>query len=280
MKNYVLFAFLLLSGANFAQEKINVILIGTYHFNNPGFDQGKVKERNILEKSNQESLEKITDKIVKRYKPSKVFVEYYFSDKANLNRMFSLYKQEKPYYNLDTISKAKDFYKRFYAENEIFQFGFRLSKKAGNDLIYAMDYDKVSLRFDKIKAKIEESNLLKFEEYQTKIKEMEESINSCVSSSTLEEVWKCLNQPNVYQTNKGLYIEFLNRISQEPDFFGSELVSNWYKRNLIMFSNIQNQVTGSDKNIVVIAGVGHAAMFEEFFKLDKRFNLIKIESVL
>lgn len=280
MKKIILIAFLFFAGASFAQEKINVILIGTYHFNNPGFDQGKVKERNILEKSNQESLEKITDKIVKKYKPSKVFVEYYFADKTNLNKMFSLYKHDKPYYNLDTISKAKDFYKRYYAENEIFQFGFRLSKKAENDLIYAMDYDKVPLRFDKIKAKIEESSLFKFEDYLAKIKEMEEGVNSCVSSSTLEEVWKCLNQPNVYQTNKGLYIELLNRISQEPDFFGSELVSNWYKRNLIMFSNIQNQVSSSDKNIVVIAGVGHVAMFEEFFKLDKRFNLVKIENIL
>lgn len=280
MRNYILLAFLLFFGTTFAQEKINVILIGTYHFNNPGFDQGKVKERNILEKVNQESLEKITNKINKKYKPSKVFVEHYFSERAKLNQMYSLYKQDKPFYNLDTVSKAKDFFKRFYAENEIFQFGFRLSKKLGNDSIYAIDYDKVALRFDKIKSEIGKISILSFEDFQEKIKEMEESVNSCVSSSTLEEVWKCLNQQKIYDNNKGLYVSFLNRISQEPDFFGSELASNWYKRNLIMFSNIQNQITPTDKNIVVIVGVGHAAMFQEFFRLDKRFNLIKIETVL
>lgn len=31
-----------------AQEKIKVILLGTYHFNNPGNDMIKSKERNIL----------------------------------------------------------------------------------------------------------------------------------------------------------------------------------------------------------------------------------------
>ena len=280
MKKYIVLALLFFCVASFAQEKINVILIGTYHFNNPGFDQGKVKERNILEKSNQESLEKITTKIVKKHKPSKVFVEHHFSDKENLNKMYSLYKQDKPFFNLDTINKSKEFFKRYYSENEIFQFGFRLSKKSNNDSIYPIDYDKVPLRFDKIKSKMEQSSVLRFQDYQATIKEMEESVNSCVAASTLEEVWKCLNQPKTYEANKSIYVEILNRISQEPDFFGSELVSNWYKRNLIMFSNIQNQVSSSDKNIVVIAGVGHAAMFEEFFKLDKRFNLIKIENVL
>ncbi|WP_175634340.1 hypothetical protein [Pedobacter ghigonis] len=47
------------------------MLIGIYHFNNPGFDEGKMKERNILSDENQPGLERITDKLIKNIAPLK-----------------------------------------------------------------------------------------------------------------------------------------------------------------------------------------------------------------
>ncbi|TPD71225.1 DUF5694 domain-containing protein [Flavobacterium microcysteis] len=280
MKRFFAFLLLLSFSTGFSQKiaKTNVLLIGTYHFNNPGFDQGKMKERNILDKENQEALEQITAKIIKKYNPSKVFVEYSFSEGKRLNELYSLYKNDKPFYQLDTIKK--DFYKRFYSENEMFQFGFRLAKKSGNDSIYAIDYDEVPIRFDLIQSKLAESKTFNFSDYEAKIAELSDYTNSCLDSKKLEEVLLCLNSPKQYELNKGLYISFLNRISQSPDFFGPDLVAAWYKRNLIMYANIQNQVSETDKNIVIIVGAGHAAMMEDFIKNDERFRLIRIDQVL
>ncbi len=269
--------FLYINSFSQNQTKTNVVLIGTYHFNNPGFDEGKIKERNILTKENQEGLERITDKIIKKYKPSKVFVESDFDKRNNLNEMYNLYKNGRGYYNIDTLDS---FYKRFYKENEIFQLGFRLALKAKNDSIYSIDYDKVPIRFDLIKSKIESISTVDFAEYKKNIAELETFMNTCISQDTLENALKCLNSTEQYRLNKGLYISFLNRINKGNDFFGSDLVSLWYKRNLIMFSNIQNQIVPTDKNIVIIIGAGHAAMMEEFFKSDTRFNLVKIDEVL
>jgi len=280
MKRFFAFLLLLTFSTGFAQKitKTNVLLIGTYHFNNPGFDQGKVKERNILDKENQEALEQITTKIIKKYKPSKVFVEYSFSEGKRLNELYSLYKNDKPFYRLDTIKK--DFYKRFYNENEIFQFGFRLAKKSGNDLIYAIDYDEVPIRFDLLQSKLEESKVFNFADYKAKVTELSDYMNFCLEPKKLEEVLLRLNSPKQYELNKGLYLSFLNRINQSPDFFGPDLVAAWYKRNLIMYANIQNQVSNADKNIVIIVGAGHAAMMEDFIKNDERFRLIRVDQVL
>lgn len=95
MKHYLVFLFIVLSTCAFSQSKTktNVILIGTYHFNNPGFDEGKMKERTILSQESQDALERITDKLVNKYKPSKVFVEYDFAKENKLNQMFELYKK-------------------------------------------------------------------------------------------------------------------------------------------------------------------------------------------
>ncbi|MEZ0007190.1 hypothetical protein ABH942_002569 [Flavobacterium sp. 28YEA47A] len=279
MKRFFPFLLLLSFSTGFAQKtaKTNVLLIGTYHFNNPGFDQGKVKERNILDNENQEALEQITAKIIKKYKPNKIFVEYYFSEGKRLNELYSLYKNDKPFYQSDTIKK--DFYKRFYSENEIFQFGFRLAKKSGNDSIYAIDYDEVPIRFDLLRSKLAENKVLNYADYEAKIAELSDYMNFCLEPKKLQEVFLRLNSPKQYELNKGLYISFLNRINQSPDFFGPDLAAAWYKRNLIMYANIQNQVSETDKNIVIIVGAGHAAMMEDFIKNDERFRLIRVDQV-
>lgn len=168
MKFYLTLFFVIYSLYSFSQSqsKINVILIGTYHFNNPGFDEGKVKERNILSQENQKDLEQISDKLIKKYKPSKVFVEYDFAQENKLNEMFQAYKNGEKFYDLDTLNS---FYKRYYTENEIFQFGFRLASKAKNKSIYSIDYDEVPIRFDLIKSKLETKSNITFENYKLKM---------------------------------------------------------------------------------------------------------------
>lgn len=279
MKNIVLINLLFyffFPSTGFAQKQTNVVLIGVYHFNNPGFDEGKMKDRNILNDENQKGLERITDKLIKKYHPAKVFVEYDAAQNHQLNDWYALYKNARPFYRADTLNA---FYKRFYSENETFQLGFRLAKKAGNDSIYAMDYDEVPIRFDLIKSKMEGNRYFTYTDYQRKITELEVFMNGCLSQPKLEDVLLCLNSEEQYRLNKGLYIAMLNRVNKPADFFGSDLVSAWYKRNLIMYANIQNQVSTQDKNIVIIVGAGHAAIMADFIKADKRFNLIKINEL-
>ncbi len=271
-----LFLYFFFSSAGFSQQQTNVVLIGIYHFNNPGFDEGKMKDRNILSEENQQGLERITDKLLKKYRPGKVFVEYDAAKNNKLNALYALYKNAKPFYRADTLNA---FYKRFYSENETFQLGFRLAKKAGNDSIYAMDYDEVPIRFDLIKSKLQASRSFTYRGYQDKITQLELFMNACLSKPKLEDVLLGLNSQEQYQLNKGLYISFLNRINQPDDFFGSDLVAAWYKRNLIMYANIQNQVSAADKNIVIIVVAGHAAIMEDFIKADKRFNLVKLDTI-
>lgn len=256
-----------------SQKKINVILIGTMHFNNPGKDAAKSEEIYILKDDRQNSLEKITNKIVKKYKPAKVFVEYPAKDQTTLDRFYSLYRTEKPYYKDDTLTKS--WQKRYFEEGEIFQFGFRLAKKANNGRVYAMDYP-ADMRFDLYQQKAKEMQTLPENAFQERMKESSRSTNYCFSKNDLADILKCFNTDEQLRSNKNVYIQLFNRLNKSPDFYGSDLVSGWYRRNLIMYSYIQNAVSDKDDNIVIIVGQGHAAMIEEFIKLDDRFNLIKV----
>ena len=65
-----------LVGANYAQTKpTQVLLIGTFHFNNPGADVAKVKTFDVMTSNVQAELETLTDKI-HLFHPDKVFVEW------------------------------------------------------------------------------------------------------------------------------------------------------------------------------------------------------------
>lgn len=259
------------------RKKTNVILIGVTHFNNPGFDRGKVVEINILDKTRQKDLEEITNEITEKYHPNKVFVESPFKDKKALNQKYFLYKENKPFYTLDTIKD--NFYKRFYQENEIFQFGFRLAKKSKNDSIYSIDYN-LEQRYDLISGEIKKSTYIDSTLYQNKMKSLSSFINNCVKEKNFKNYLKCLNSKEQRELNKGLYISMINRLNNDENFFGSDFVASWYKRNLIMYSNIQNQVSKEDKTIVIIVGAGHASMLYDFIKNDSNYNLIEFNQVI
>lgn len=276
MKNIftiLLFAF---SSTFFAQKKINVLLIGSFHFNNPGYDAAKVEERNILSTESQNELESIVQKIAHKYKPSKIFLEYDKDSNNQYNGYYHLYKNGQNFYNNDTIRKSS--LKRYFAENEIFQFGFRLAKAMNLQKIYGIDYE-IEVRFDLLKSKMELNPQMKFVDYEKKTKLLGSKINDCIQIEKLKEVFKCINNPDQYKFNKSFYIEFFNRMNSSKDFYGSTLAADWQKRNLIMFSEIQNKVEASDENIVILVGAGHAAMIEDYIKLDSRFNLVKINKI-
>jgi hypothetical protein len=51
-----------------------VLLIGTFHFNNPGLDVAKINTFNVMSDKSQAELETMSDKI-KAFNPDKIFVE-------------------------------------------------------------------------------------------------------------------------------------------------------------------------------------------------------------
>ncbi|UUC45172.1 DUF5694 domain-containing protein [Flavobacterium cerinum] len=274
MKTFWAICFILISFFGFSQEKINVLLIGTYHFNNPGHDAVKMKERNILTPESQKELEQLTDLIKKKFNPDKVFVENVYAKREGLNDMYQKYLKNEKMYNPDTLKN--DFRKRFYSENEMFQLGFRLAKKAKNKAIYSID-DRLEFRYDKVMKRVKEDEKLN-KKFEALLSESGKNMNECMTQPNLKEVLICLNNEEQAKRNKGFYINFVNALDPE-ERFGSTLVADWYKRNLTMYSYFQNQVADTDKNVVILVGVGHSSMLKDFILHDARFNLIEFKDL-
>lgn len=259
-----------------AQEKINVLLLGTYHFNNPGNDAIKGIERNILTADNQKGLDQITNSIISKFKPDQIFVESNFSNKEDLNNKYQLYLKNQYNKFTDTIKKQR--MRRFYTEGETFQLAFRLAKKVNIRQIFPID-SLIEMRFDILQKELNSDPITK-SILEKKAVKMTQSGDKCMSKDLLKDVFICLNQKAQLAENKGFYISIANKVNPDGKYFGSNLVADFYKRNLIMYSNIQNQIEPKTKNILILVGTGHAAIFREFFENDENFNLIEVDDVL
>jgi len=64
------------------------------------------------------------------------------------------------------------------------------------------------------------------------------------------------------------------------DFTGPLLTSEWYKRNLYMWSMVQKHTEESDDRIMILAGSSHVAMFELFIKENEQWKVRELKQVM
>lgn len=250
-----------------------VLLMGTFHYNNPGADVAKTKSFDILSKQSQLELELIASKI-KEYNPSKIFVEWPYDEQPQLDSLYQLY-QDGNYFINDSLSN-------FYLKNEIFQLAFRVAKKNNLEKIYAMDYNKTAFPYQEVMNDIEANQQIALKEKleQTIAKFTNDFDNMIDSGASLTELTLALNTEEMNYTSNDLHNNLFSMAGGVDDFNGVFLTSEWYKRNLYMWTLIQKNTDESDKRIMVLAGSGHTAMMELFIKGNRDWSIKKFKDVV
>jgi hypothetical protein len=111
-------------------------------------------------------------------------------------------------------------------------------------------------------------------------KRNEKDHNERITKSSLQELMLHYNKKETDNKNIQWYLEVANRAGNPDDFTGASLVSNWYKRNLYMYSLIQKLTESTDNKIMVLVGAGHAAIIREFITHDPEFEIVDLATVL
>ena len=244
-------------------KKKQILLIGTFHFANPGLDITKIKTFNIMSDKSQKELEYISNKI-KEFGPDKIFVEWKFSDQAKLDQ----------FYNKNTDSLFKT------SANEITQLALRTAKKLNHKKLYGIDY-RNRFPYDSLMMAMTKANQTDLiEQDKQYMEQIGKKHNAKISSSSLKDLMLYFNEKETNEENIQWYLNIGNRAGNPDDFAGPSLVANWYKRNLYMYSLVQKLTESNDKKIMVLLGAGHAAMLREFIKHDPTFELVELSTVL
>lgn len=250
-------------------KPLEVLLFGTFHFEyfNPvnNGDVLNVNYRDILNKKEQNELEIIAEKI-KTYHPDKIFVEYpYYLQ----NKLDSTY----------TAFSTKDYSKE--KRNEITQLAFRIAKKLNHKKIYAMDY-RTSFRYDSLiqqMEKAEQFDLIAKDSIE--LARLENTENKLFASDKpLSEIFYRYNNPKHRKEDINWYVNLANQGGEEGNFVGAYLASEWYKRNLYMYSIIQKAVKKGDKRIMILAGSSHIAMFKDFIDYTPDWKTVELKEII
>lgn len=250
------------------KHKTKVMVLGVFHFHNPGLDSYKPKYPfDIFERKRQEELEILLEQIA-RYKPTKILVEWdRIKDDSIANEQYLKY--------LDGTFRIDD------KSNEVYQIGFKLAKKLGHKKIYCsdassewfgveMDWDNYDVEaYLKSKGQYAKSTRYDFQSFY----ELNDSLKSM---QTLTEHLTMLNNPKNRLKDHQAYFTDLILEGAGDNYLGADAVAKWYRRNLRIFANAYD-ITDfhKEERLLLIYGSGHVWQLRQFFMDSPDFDYIE-----
>ncbi len=104
---------------------------------------------------------------------------------------------------------------------------------------------------------------------------MVEAQNAYLGSHTVLETLLYMNADDKVASDMGLY--FRQAAIGEPwDWAGADLVSDWFRRNMRIYSNIAGLVESPGERVLVIYGAGHLGWLQHAFASNPGLRLRKL----
>lgn len=255
------------------KHKAKAMILGVFHFNNPGLDSYKeIFPFDILENNRQKELDILLDKIA-MYKPTKILLE---SSRIEADSILNSRYNEYIKGNYDISEKR----------SELYQIGFKLAKKLGHTRIYSsdasaewfganLDWDNYdSDAYLKSHGQYGKSHRYDYEPFYR----MSDSLKSILN---LTDYFILTNNPEDRLKDHQAYLTEAILEGAGDNYVGADGVARWYRRNLRIFANAYD-FTDFDKEerILLIYGAGHVWQLRQLFKDSPDYDYIEVNEYL
>lgn len=246
---------LLFSMTSAATEPAKVLLLGTFHFANPGKDVVKTSVFNVSSNDGQQQVMQLVERL-NRFKPTKVLLEFEPSRNDEMNQRYQDYRNGELELGI----------------NEIYQLGFRLAAMNDHPAVYGIDEREVHWSGDKLFAYAEQYEPAVYADMQQQIAQITETKEREQTTKSLIELIRLENTPASLRQNLGFYIKY-NDLGVGDGFAGADSTASWFERNIRMHALVQ-QYAQPDERLLVIAGAGHAAVMNLLIDNDPRLQRV------
>jgi len=254
------------------KHKAKVMVLGVFHFSNPGLDSYKPRfPFNILDEKRQSELDTLLAKI-SEYKPTKILLEWNRIKMDSITtQRFNEYKNGE--FNIDDKS------------NEVYQIGFKLGKKLGHSNVYcsdaSTDWFGVEMDWDNY----DEDSYLKSKGQYGKAKRYDyESFytlgDSLKTTHSLSEHLIWLNTPANRLKDHQAYLTSIIEGAGD-NYLGADAVANWYRRNLKIFANAYDFTDfEKEERLLLIYGAGHVWQLRQLFIDSPDYTYVEVNEYL
>jgi len=242
---------------NPAGDKPGFLFLGTFHFQGSDSDLMTNRVPDILSEKRQKEADAVVEALA-RYNPTKIAVER-SADKADV-----VQKEYEEY----LAGKAKP------DGNEEVQIAFRLAQRLGLKKIYAVDH-RTDMDFDGIvKATQANGQGAYFDRMIEMGKAEVGEIQNKIDHGTLADVYRYLNEPKHIDEEHSLYM-LMGQIGSTADPKGAEELAGWYRRNLLIWSNLVRVADSQQDRVLLLIGAGHIKMLRDYVRQSPNLRLVE-----
>ncbi len=244
---------------------VPLMVLGSFHMENPGQDAYNFEVRDILGPRKQREIGDVLDRL-EAFRPTKILIESPFKG-----------------------SQAPGNYAKYLAgeftltPNEIHQIGFALAKRLGHKAVYPVDFP---MWMDgRVPAEIGEprprpAGAAAAPSAPAEVPERLQVLARTLDQGTVLEALRHVNSPAYVREDHATYIEGLAPDPYSSELYGStNLVANWYKRNLRIFTNVYRTAEPGDR-ILLLIGSGHLEILRRLAIDSGDFALVESEPYL
>lgn len=224
-----------------AEQPSQVMVVGTFHFGNPGRDQHNVEVDDVLQPTRQAQLAEI-DSALSRFEPTRVAVEW---PRAVVDERYAKFLAgELP-----------------PSRNEVVQLGFRVARSAGLARVDGIDVEG-EFPYAAVEAWAEANAAApRLAQLQATVAARVAAITRQQREGTIGAVLRDMNQPAAIARDHAFYSEML-RFGAGDEQPGARLLAAWTQRNLLICARLVQAVRPGDR-VVVFYGAGHSHLLRQ-----------------
>lgn len=228
--------------ARCAPGEVEVMLLGTYHFANPGRDVVKTDVTDVLTPARQAELEELSARLA-QWRPDQVAVEWP-ADFADSTR--ARYAR----YAAGTLTPNR---------NEVVQLGFRLAKRLGLPGVDPIDAE-MRIGNDSVGAVLAR---------RPDLKRLSDSVNASLQAGAdsggaefralpLAAQFRDMNgEAALHAGNSRGMFGALLPLGEGGNYGGPQVLARWYERNLRMVHHLYRALRPGTRRVLVVVGSGH-----------------------
>jgi len=268
-----------------SNPEIQVMLLGVYHFDNPGRDKNNLEIDDYFTAERQKEINETVD-LLSEFNPDKIFIELRPSSQNKIDSQYQAFREDK--LNLTDLEKGR---------NEVYQIGFKISKKLNLEKLYCIDANGLWLG-NYVDFIADTLSLSYYKDEAAKSKKSFEEVNEYIKTHSIRENLVLMNSRDRLANNHRYYIDLAVRVKDTTgihytyqdttqmidgkeyllrsfDFenIGVELVAEWYKRNLLIYRNILENSSNGDK-ILIIIGQGHVPILQHLLESNPEYKIV------
>lgn len=254
--------------ASTATNRPTLLVLGSYHMNNPGRDAFNPEADDVLSPRRQAEIRDVVASLAP-FHPTQVALEQSWQLGERLQQDYIAFRA-------GTLALTRD---------ERHQIGFQVAHAADVPQVTAVDWD-----FDDPAATGPDTEdpwtyaathqpLLRQDidqEGRSVIAEM----TARLESGTVREVLRWLNSPAQEAANHRTYLGTLAQVGSREHPVGVAWLAGWYRRNLLIFTNLARLAASPQDRVLVIYGSGHVPLLRQFANLSGLFQLEDVADYL